>query len=104
MLLSGRVQPNLLGLLMSAIKTNYTIRSYENRNVTVWSNEYLVCLPRAIVTLCQVCLVIVKGFTSSFFLKTAYLNLHCLSWKGMDELSNCTVDISLDNIIPLVPS
>lgn len=76
----------------------------KKRNVTVKSNEYLVCLPRAIFTLYHVYLVIVKGFTSPFFLKTAYLNLQCLSWKGMDELSNCTVDIGLDNIIPLVPS
>lgn len=79
---------------MSAINPNCIIGSYEKRNVRVKSNEYLVCLPRAIVTLCHVYLVIVKGFTSPFFLKTAYLNLQCLIFLGKGWMSRVIVQLT----------
>lgn len=63
-------------------------------NITVNSNEYLVCLPRAIVTLCHVCSVSVRGFTSLFFLKTAYLNRQCFIFLGRRWMSRVIVQLT----------
>lgn len=60
----------------------------------VKSNEHLVCLPKAIVTLFHVYLVIVKGFSCPFFLKTAYLNLHCLIFLGKGWMSRVIVQLT----------
>lgn len=83
---------------MSAINPNSIIGSYEKGNVRLKSNEYLVCLPGRIVTLCHVCLVIVKGFTSPFFLRKAYLNLHCLIFLGKRWMSQVIVQLTPSSV------